>query len=326
MPATTTLVYPKVAPNPTSKADGLGGGLMSEGGEFPTGSMDYIKFQEFSVDYKGGGGISSTGAKTSTTNLNECYLYVPPSVSAAYGANYNPVAFGALGIEAVKNLQSTSKEEIVKSLQDAANAATPEALFGTIASGISGVNNLLGIGGSVSAGAASAVGTGLVFNPYTEQVFEGVSFREHNFSFKLVARNATEALEIKNIIKFFKKGMLPSFDGGPATGAAALPAPSGGAGSTTGARYLKVPNRFNLSFVRTNSVGLPTGVSVSSKSLGDIPGLYRFKPCVLTNVGVGYTPDGQYVSTPDGMIPAITLDLRFAETAMVTKEDIDSDF
>jgi hypothetical protein len=325
MPASTIHIYPKIAPNKSSRADGLAP-LMSSGGEYPTDTIDYIKFTEIEVNYSGGGGISSTKTTINSKDLDSCYLYIPQNISTAYGVQYNPVAFGALGIEAAKNLQSTSNEQIVASLQDAASAATPEALFGSIASGISGVNNLLGVGGTVSNNALSAVGTGMIFNPYQEQVFEGLGFREHNFSFKLVARNSNEATEIKNIIKFFKRGMLPSLDGGPSKGISATGggAAGGGAGGpTSSARYLKVPNRFKVEFKRLNV--RRNGV-VSSTSLSDIPGLYRFKDCVLTNVNVAYTPDGQYVSTEDGMIPALNMDLRFAETAMVTKEDIDQEF
>ena len=329
--AKKSLIYPRTPPNPTSKSDGLGA-QFNDGAEFETDSIDYISFTEFEVDYGGGGGLASTGAKVKSKDLGSAYLYIPQNLSSAYGANYNPVALGVLGVEAAKALGSTSSAEIAQSLQNAAQSATPEALFGTIASGINAANGIVGISGSASANSISAVGQGMVFNPFQEQVFEGVSFREHNFSFKLVARNSVEANEIVEIVRFFKKGMLPSYDGGPSSGPGAL----GGGGSTastsgtTGsARYLKVPNRFNIAFKRLNNI--PTTVKggnirVSSASIADLPGLYKFKPCVLTSVNVSYTPDGQYVNTQLGIVPALTLDLRFAEIAIVTRDDIDLGF
>lgn len=334
MASTGTYIYPRTPANSSSQADGLGSSF-NTGAEFPTDTIDYIKFTEFKVDYSKGGGLVSAGGTASQTNLDVAYLYMPQSISIAYGANYNPVALGVLGVEAAKQIGSTSSEEIAQSLQNAAQSATPEALFGTIASGINAANGIVGISGSASAGSISAVGQGLVFNPFQEQVFEGVSFREHNFSFKLVARNSKEAEEIGNIIKFFKKGMLPSYDSGPSTGPGAL---GGGgstastAGSTASARYLKVPNRFDIQFKRLNSTStdlngqLSANFGVTSSALEDINGLYKFKPCVLTSVNVGYTPDGQYVSTDTGNVPAIQLDLRFAEIAIVTRDDIDQGF
>ena len=332
MAKTNTYIYPRVAPNVSSRADGLGSAF-NTGAEFETDTIDYIKFTEFEVDYSGGGGLASTGSKVKQSNLDSTYLYIPQNLSTAYGANYNPVALGVLGVEAAKALGSTSATEIAQSLQNAAQSATPEALFGTIASGINAANGIVGISGSASANSISAVGQGLVFNPFQEQVFEGVSFREHNFSFKLVARNTTDANDILGIVKFFKKGMLPSYDSGPSSGAGALGGGAGaqaantaGSGTTGSARYLKVPNRFMIEFKRVKDANNKSGVRVSSGSIEDIPGLYKFKPCVLTSVNVSYTPDGQYVSTDVGVVPALTLDLRFAEIAIVTREDIDQGY
>jgi hypothetical protein len=335
MAKSKTYIYPRTAPNTSSRADGLGSAF-NTGAEFPTDSIDYIKFTEFEVDYSGGGGLASTGSKVKQSNLDSTYLYIPQNLSTAYGANYNPVALGVLGVEAAKALGSTSATEIAASLQNAAQSATPEALFGTIASGINAANGIIGISGSASANSISAVGQGLVFNPFQEQVFEGVSFREHNFSFKLIARNTTEANDIIGIVKFFKKGMLPSYDSGPSSGAGALgggqgaqAANSPGSGTTGSARYLKVPNRFMIEFKRLNDINSSAnnnGIRVSSSSIAEIPGLYKFKPCVLTSVNVSYTPDGQYVNTDAGAVPALTLDLRFAEISIVTREDIDQGY
>jgi hypothetical protein len=196
------------------------------------------------------------------------------------------------------------------------------------------VNNVVGLQGAPSGADLASISGGYAFNPFMEQIFQGVNFINHNFSFKLVARNLNEAKEIAEIVKFFKMGMLPSLGDGPSTGplatgrnAATAPDANGNAAATPftgrsdGSRYLKVPNRFKLEFLRYNF--LP-GKGISSQQMESIDGLYQFKDCALTNVQVSYTPDGQYVSTDNKMVPAVQLDLRFVELSIVTKNDYDA--
>lgn len=327
------LIYPRKVPNAPSSTDGLGN-YFSGGGEYPTDSIDYIKFTEVEVNYSGGGGLSSVGSTEKRNQLHSCYLYIPQNLSTDYGVQYNQVNMGALGVEAASVIGSKSEQEITQALQAAASSATPESLFNTMSTGISGVNNVVGIGGGPSGSALSAIGQGLAFNPFMEQIFEGVGFRNHNFSFKLIARNANEAREIGEIVRFFKMAMLPSLDAGPTTGpsatgsAAATGSTSPFSGRSTGSRYLKVPNRFQIEFKRSTGSSVGTdGIATSritSTSITDIQGLYQFKECALTNVQVSYTPDNQYVSTDDGLVPALQLDLRFVELSIITKQDFSS--
>ena len=318
----TILRYPKIAPNVRSSVDGLGN-YFSQGGEYPTDSIDYIKFTEVEIDYKSGGGLSSVQRQQNTIekNLDSCYLYIPQSLGTDYGVNYSQINMGAIGVEAASVIGSQSESEIVASLQSAATSASPEAIFNTIGSGISGVNTFLGTGGGPTGSQLSSIGQGLAFNPFMEQIFEGVNFRNHSFSFKLVARNKDEAEDIKRIVNFFKKAMLPSLaDAGASTITAASPNANTN-GRTSGSRYLKVPNRFKLEFVRSK-VEDNKG-RISSEAVTPITGLYKFKECALTNVQVAYTPDGQYVSTEDLFVPAVQLDLRFVELSILTKNDYD---
>ena len=55
--------------------------------------------------------------------------------------------------------------------------------------------------------------TGLAGNPKKEQVFTGVEFREHIFSFHFAPRSPDEAMSVVNIIKAFKYHMHPEFVG-----------------------------------------------------------------------------------------------------------------
>jgi hypothetical protein len=314
--------YPKVAPNARTSVDGLGN-YFSQGGEYPTDSIDYIKFTEVKVDFQSGGGLSSVKRQEGTRvdDLDSCYLYIPQSLGTDYGVNYDQVSMGAIGVEAASVIGSQSESEIAESLKSAATSASPEAIFNTIGSGISGVNAFLGTAGGPTGSQLSSIGQGLAFNPFMEQIFQGVNFRNHSFSFKLVARNKDEAEDIKKIINFFKKAMLPSLADAAASTITAASPNATTTGRTSGSRYLKVPNRFKLEFVRSE-IGGNEG-RISSKAVTPITGLYKFKECALTNVQVAYTPDGQYVSTEDLFVPAVQLDLRFVELSILTKNDYD---
>jgi hypothetical protein len=59
------------------------------------------------------------------------------------------------------------------------------------------------------AGGVISTATQTVANPNIRAVFKSVRPREHTFSFKFLPRNAREAQEIGNIVKFFRKEVYP---------------------------------------------------------------------------------------------------------------------
>jgi hypothetical protein len=341
--------YPRRAPVENAGDAGFAALLgFNDGATFLTEYIDYIKFQEISVNYKGGGGLSSTTQttygtigrdKANTVTGNSVYLYIPPDISVGYGINYNQTTMGVAGAAAVRAFSKNSTSDAVAEVQKAANAATPEAIYNLTATGIGAVSNAIGLSTDINARSLVAGATGLQFNPFQEQIFEGVSFREHTFNFKLVSRDEDDIKQIREILKFFKKNGLPSFSGGPPQTSGKTQADSKTSSSSTtskdqsfaeqgaqtpftdldGVRYFTVPNRLRVEFIR---------VPVSNKSTSEIQdiGLYKFKDCIITNIGVSYTPDGQYVNTDYGMVPAVSLQLSLREVAVVTQEDIDKGF
>ena len=80
----------------------------------------------------------------------------------------------------------------------------------------SSLNNLAGGGGAVNANQITAIAQGRVFNPFSEQIFNSMGFRSHNFSFKLYARSKKEAAEIREIVTYLKEGTAPKIAGGSA--------------------------------------------------------------------------------------------------------------
>lgn len=336
--------YPSRPPVTGSSDAGLMalGSTFNQGSAFPTEYIDFLKITAVSINYNKGAVLSNAGQSTGAAGAkgiedkvtlgDSVFLYMPQNVAASYGVTYSNVAFGVTGKLAAEGL-GKSGTAVVGEIQAAAGDAAPEALFNTIASGASQLGNTLGTAGGATGSQLSAAAQGKIFNPFEEMIFQGIGFRAHPFQWKLVARNATEAQNINSIIKFFKVNMLPNYSDssvtpGTAAGtAAAAPqtnAQAAGAtpfGSGSGARYLTVPNRFRLDIVRVNYT---SGSFTTGGTLGNT--IYKFKDCILESMNVGYTPDGQYVSTSDGLVPAVQLDLSFKETSYITAEDANNGY
>ena len=144
-----------------------------------------------------------------------------------------------------------------------------------------------GLAGGVpgtNTGVVSAA-TGLAFNPRKEQVFKGVDFRTFQFDYQFFPRSPGEAKNVLDIIRMFKLHMHPEFK------------------DTNKFLYI-YPSEFDISYF-TN------GVENTS--------LHKHTSCVLTEMSVNYTPNGQFTSFPDGTPTQINLQLTFRELAQLDK-------
>jgi len=316
------LIYPTRFPIP--------GKLDDNNKDQPTGFIDYIQIQraeEKKGSAKSNGFFYNTGQVGGSdgglkNRADVVYLPIPQNLNVNYMAGYNNVSFGAAGVAAGQALAGgMTSEAATAAIQDYAGKAMPDVALSALA----GVIQALPGGGAsgVDKNALLAVSQGKIFNPYTENIFTGTDFRSHTFQFKLVARNDKEAQVIGKIIAYLKQGMLPDFSEGTAS-AGAPAGGSGGGGSTADAalgktniqgRYLTVPDKFKLKFMRLKEDGT---------KLIELPH-YLFNICVLKSLDVTYTPDGNYVSMKKATattnilkVPAISLTLSFAEVAYTT--------
>ena len=197
---------------------------------------------------------------------------------------------------------------------------------------------------------------GRIFNPYSEQIFQGMSFRTHNFAFKFFARDAQESKTIQNIIDYVKIGSLPrlrsgnmgkkytnnqstfKIDGNDKVTAVTRKKEKNyrnlwqdnffkkyNEGYAKNNRFFEIPDRFQLRFVRfgANATGGMNNLGESTRR--DL--MFKIYPSVCTGISVNYTPDNQYVALkqpqPDGIsVPAIVLQLSFTETRLLTENDV----
>ena len=140
--------------------------------------------------------------------------------------------------------------------------------------------------------AALSAASGLATNPRKEQVFKNVDFRTFQFDYQFYPRSPEEAQNVLNIIKQFKLHMHPEFK--------------------DAANFLYIyPSEFDIYYYQGTSENL---------------NVHRHTSCVLTEMSVNYSPQGQFTTFDNGMPTQINVSLNFRELALMTKEKIQDGF
>lgn len=182
-----------------------------------------------------------------------------------------------------------------------------------------GLNVLPGVGGNLSMNDITGSTQGIVLNPNAELLYDSPELREIGFTYKLVARNSDEANIIQQIIATFREHSLPSW--GDQNHPTTFTWKAGGEGKSkwekeeqdgsNGDTFIHVPDLCHFLFMK--------GDKINER-------LIQFKPCALANVSVNYTADGTYATYTDGAPVAIELGLKFQETKVIFRSDVDKGF
>ena len=143
-------------------------------------------------------------------------------------------------------------------------------------------------GGNVTLEQIMARQTGEIFNPNMELLFNGPTLRAFKFQFKMMPRNRDESNQVKSIIRTFKKNMAPK--------------------TSSGRLFLNTPNIFELRYRQGES---------------DHSFLHKFKQCVLQDLAVNYTGEGNYATYDDGTPISMVMDLTFKELEPIYDIDYD---
>jgi hypothetical protein len=135
--------------------------------------------------------------------------------------------------------------------------------------------------------------TGAILNPNLELLFNGPSLRPFGFTFKMSPRDAKEAIQVKNIIRFFKQGMSVK--------------------NAESEIYLKSPNVFDIKYQTYDK----KGKEIPHPSIG------RIKTCALMGCGVDYAPDNTYMTFDDDdrTMTSYQMTLRFSELDPIYESD-----
>ena len=260
------------------------------------GSQDVIKFDMLKYEpksaQKGGSALQiGFGNRSSTDSriIGSCFLPIPAGIQDA-----STVGFA---------------DDNMNAFQAALAAASMTGLKGDIGAGLQQLGD--------DAKAASndpqtkdalaafftqqATGTqnllartqGVVLNPNLELLFKNPTLRTFNFTFKMSARNSDEADEIIKILRFFKQGSRPQ--------------------RSESNLFLKSPHTFKIKYLHRGA------------NAEEHPYIGKVKECACTNVGVNYTPDGQYATYTDGKLVSYAMTLGFKELEPVFKGDYADD-
>lgn len=300
--------------------------------QHPTEAIDYVVFQRCRIKYKGNQsgyyGLNLPGNSIQVeNNPNRVYLPIPPGLSTSYNPAYSQMDLGIMGAALAAGMggaindaaagKDGSYSEMAEKVQALAAGVLPEFTAAAFAGVANSASQALGLAGGVNAQALAQLSSGKIFNPYTEQLFNNMQFRSHAFNFKMFARNNKEAEEIDKIIRYFKTGATPIIQGNN--------------DDKKRARYMEVPDKFDIKFLRLDP---RTNAFTENKQLH-----FKIFRSVCTNVAVNYTPDGQYnaleqdpasltrgeKNSKEGKaihVPAINLSVSFAETRFVGQADI----
>jgi len=140
------------------------------------------------------------------------------------GVTYNVVDVGVLGVAgdigritspdgnisgAAKGLAAQAAAKAVGGLASVGTLALASKALGTGATGGALIGAVAGGNIADQAGAAAKAASRVSVAPNERTLFERVNMRTFAFTFKMIARNAREAAEVKNIVKFFRQEVYP---------------------------------------------------------------------------------------------------------------------
>ena len=148
------------------------------------------------------------------------------------------------------------------------------------------------LGANVSPESIFARGFGVIPNSNVELLFNNVTLRSFQFSWRMSPRDEDEAKEVKKVIRFFKQGM-------------AAKTMQNRAGERS--LFLGTPNVFRLQY-RTAGGEIIEGVN-------------RIKPCAVVGTAVNYTPDGSWAAYDEGQPVSCTLSIQLKELEPIFASD-----
>jgi len=252
--------------------------------------------------------------KSTRRNFGAVGRGVTSGAGALAGAGAGAVTGAALGAGLGENKLTTLKTSIRLGLQEPPKADysaewQEQAIGGVLSGGeIGAINIAKGLAAEVlrqnvntgkigqatlnvtTEGALGAVdkALGKIRNPYREQIFKQVNFREFSFDYVFLPESIEETNQVLDIIKTLRQNMLPEV--------------------ARNAFYLIYPAEFSLQYMYKDN---------------ENPYVHQFSDCVLVDMKVKY--GGQdfvtFKGTP-GMPAEINMSLKFREIVPITGDRV----
>lgn len=215
-------------------------------------------------------------------------LHIPNNLTTRYSVQYEEAS--TAGFQAMAQVANGIGEAGGSLMQAFSNGST-EGLGGRLMDALrtsQATNSLTGQILQSDTGKALSALTGVAANPKKEQVFSQVDFRTFAFDYQFFPRSETEANNVLEIIKTFKTHMHPEFKGG------------------TDFLYI-YPAEFDIAYYTGGNQNVA---------------IHRHASCVLTEMNINYSPNGQFTSFANGVPTQINMTLSFRELVPMTKETL----
>ena len=232
---------------------------------------------------------SAQVTRKGTTRLDTAIaLYMPPTVSVTYTANYTDTPIGSGAAAAARAFASDSFKDAAGVL--ASDEVTADLVDGLKKAALGTVGAVPGMEGTRE---LYEMNQGYIMTNRMELAFKGLPKRGFQYTFKMIPKSEQEADEVRKIVTAFKMNMLPE-----------------GMGETGGftGKNLKIPNTFDIKYMFVNR---------------ENHYLNKISTCVLESMNVAY--GGDRYKTFDGNesgAPPVetTITLNFKEMELITKE------
>ena len=231
---------------------------------------------------------------------NRCILPIPQDLSTEIKQNWEAKSFSAIGVAAIK----AAEGDLSRIPETIENSDVLQAAQAAIKASV--LNTIPGVGGNISLNDILGATRGLIINPNAEMLYDSPDLREIGMTFKMIARNKWEAIEINSICNWFRTASLPRWGAGESVDPNDLIGKDADE-LVSGDNFLRVPYLCKFTFMRGSSPH---------------PYLAQYKPCAVTGIEVNYTPDGTYATYTDGSPVATELRIRFAETKLIFQQDM----
>ena len=207
----------------------------------------------------------------------------------------NPIQALAAGaaVSVFEGIKKDGIEKTFKRARGALDAAAGEFATKDVGSDMAKAINVYLAQQAVGAQGLLSRATGAILNPNLEMLFGGPKLRSFGFTFRLSPRDASEASQVRQIIRFFKQGMSVK--------------------TSSSNVFLQAPNVFDIQYQTFNTDG----------ALIDHPSINFIKTCALTSCDVQYTPDGTYMTYEDPYrtLTSYQLTLNFGELDPIFDDD-----
>ena len=210
-------------------------------------------------------------------------LYVPQSIISAYTANWDETDLGPFGGQVGAGTGA---------LSDLANSDALELGGRGAIAAAANIPSAVGVG-DLDLNAVFEATSKKVGNPYKEQLFKSMGFRQFSFQYQFSPRNTQEARDVQRICNLFKEHMHPDV--------------------TEAGMMLIYPSEFRIEFHYSDGT--------SSKRNKNLP---KISSCALKNCKITYGPDGMLntFQNSKGMPTETTLELQFVELETLTSKRI----